>query len=94
MIQPLKNKILIQKEEPKKETETGILIPEQAQGEKGPVIRGTILAIGSDVKDGLCVGQEVLFGKHDGFVIDSNFCDGYERCVVVSDKQIRCIINA
>lgn len=93
MLTPLKNKVLVQKDEPKKETEEGILIPEIAQ-EKDAVIHGTVLAVGPNLKEPVKAGDRILFGKHDGFAIDVNYCDGHERCVIIADNQVRCILNA
>ena len=94
MIEPLKHRVLVQKPEPKKFTESGLTIPESAQEGQEPVREGTILALGKDAEEILSVGDKVLFGKLDGTPVDSKYCDGLERCLIIADNQIRCVINA
>lgn len=91
MLQPIKDRILIQRDEPKKVTESGFIIPEIAQEKEA---NGTILAVGKDVDESLKAGQRVLFGKNDGYTVDSRYCDGLENCFIIQDKQVRLIYNA
>jgi co-chaperonin GroES (HSP10) len=89
MIQPLKNRVLIERDTPEKITESGFIIPEEAQKKE---VFGTVIGTGPDVKD-VEVGQRVLFGQHDGFDVESRYCDGKENCILVRDEQIRGVIN-
>lgn len=92
MIEPLKHRIIVQKPEPKTETESGIaLIPEMAQ--QDPIIEGIVLAIGTDSDPDIKKGSKVMFGKHDGTPVDPKYCDGQERCLLITDNQIRCVVG-
>lgn len=90
MIEPIKHKVLIQRDSPKTETDSGILIPELAQKRE---VTGKILAVGKQADETLKEGQRVLFGYHDGTQVDSVYCDGLENCWLIADNQIRCILK-
>lgn len=90
MIEPTKNRVLIQRDEAPTETDTGLLIPEEAQKKEST---GTIIALGGKADDQLMVGYKVAFGQHDGLEVDSKYCDGLERCLFVADNQIRYVIG-
>lgn len=91
MLQPLKNKILIQRDEAPTETAIGLFIPETAQKKE---TTGTILAIGNEVDEVLKTGQKVLFGRLDGYDVDPKYCDGRKDCILIKNEQVRLIFNA
>lgn len=92
MITPLKHRVLVQKEEPKKETESGLFIPEAAQDNE-KVVAGIVLAIGSEADKEIKIGDKVLFGKYDATPVEAQYCDGKERCGLIADNQIRVILT-
>lgn len=69
-LKPLSNRVIIQPENPEKQTKSGIVLPESASGEKPRV--GTIIAVGpgkfndtgARVPMTVQVGQKVLFKKY------------------------------
>jgi len=89
MLQPLKNRILIERDSKKTVTESGFIIPEAAQEIE---MFGTVLAIGSDVKE-INIGDRVLFGRHDGVTIDDNFIGYKGDFILVREDAIRAVIE-
>lgn len=90
MIEPLKHRLIVQRDSPPKETTSGIYIPDQAQRKETV---GTILAVGKDADESLKIGQRVAFGIHDGTDVKSEHCDNLERCILIPDSQILYIIG-
>ena len=90
MIIPIKQKILVQKDERKTSTETGILLPKGKNNE----ITGTIIAAGPEADSQLKVGMRVLFGKHDGIEIEDKYCNGLNDCILLSDSHIKGVFSA
>ncbi len=60
--QPLGDRLLVQRVEETNTTASGIIIPDNA---KEKPLRGTVLAIGSEVED-VKVDDVVVFGKYAG----------------------------
>ncbi|KNH09223.1 heat shock protein [Perkinsela sp. CCAP 1560/4] len=68
-IRPLGKRVLIRRTEALKETKTGILIPEQAQGKLN---EGTVIAVAaatSDWKPSVKVGDTVLLNEYGGTAV-------------------------
>lgn len=86
MIEPLKNRILVQRDVADKVTESGFIIPEAAQKKE---FTGVVLAVGKDTDELITVGSRVLFGLGDGTEIKAEFCDDKENCLLLMDNQIR-----
>lgn len=61
MLKPIKDRLLVLRDDHEKETASGIILPK----EEMPTGTGIIMAIGPEVKT-LEVGQKVLFKKLDG----------------------------
>lgn len=89
MLQPLKNRIIIERDPVKESTSGGLVIPEAAQDKE---ISGTVIAIGPDVKD-IVVGNKVLFGRHDGVDIDSKYMSHKGDFILIRDEAVRAIIK-
>ena len=62
VLKAVRDKIIVQKEEVKKQTESGIIIPESAQ-EKPQ--RGVVASVGNKVKS-VEVGDNIMFSKWGG----------------------------
>lgn len=83
MIEPLKQRVVIKRDPVKTETESGFIIPKEAQKQE---ISGVVLATGPDVKD-VKVGNRVIFGKFDGQDIPKQFAE--ENCIIINEEQIK-----
>jgi len=92
MIEPLKNRVLVQKPEPVKFTESGLSIPEGVENAE-PVQEAVILALGKEADNTLSVGDKILFGKREGVPVDAKHCNNEERCLMITDNQIRCTLT-
>lgn len=90
MIQPIKYKILVMRDQPKEETEAGLLIPKEALKKE---ITGVVLATGPEADKDIEIGQKVVFGLHDGVAIDAKYCAGMENCWLIADNQVRAILG-
>lgn len=90
MIEPTQNRILIERTQSAKFTESGLTIPESAQNKE---ITGKVLAKGNKVKEDIPIGAKVLFGVNDGVSINPVYCDGIEGCILLSEDTIRGVIN-
>lgn len=91
MIIPIKDRLIIALDARKLYTDSGLTIPEGAQERE---TCGTILATGNDVISDLQPGMRVLIGKHDGFSVDSKYCDDYPaECIMIRDEHVRAILN-
>jgi len=64
---PAGPRILIRRADEKKETDQGIIIPEQSV--EAPQ-EGTVLAVGPEVADRVQVGQTILFSKYSGTEVE------------------------
>lgn len=90
MIEPFKDRILIQRDESATITESGFIIPKEALRKE---TTGRVLAIGSTAQESLEIGQKVLIGVSDGVEVKPEYCDGLERCLFIKESEIRCIIG-
>lgn len=80
MIKPIKNRVLVLRDEHEEKTEGGIIIPGKKEVPTGT---GIVVAIGNEV-DVVEVGQKVLFRKTDGHDLK---VDGKEH-VVLTDENL------
>src|ERR1043166_4076257 len=79
-ITPLGERIVILPLEPEQVTAYGLIIPENAKGERPH--QGTVLAVSESVK-AVKVGQKVLFGRYAGDDIKLKGKDGKDVTVRV-----------
>lgn len=89
MFEPLKDKVVIKRDEKVAEI-NGIVVPEEAQKRE---IFGTVAAVGPTAIKDLTVGQRVFFGSGDGVPIDSKYFEESGEYVIMSDSQVRGIVN-
>jgi chaperonin GroES len=68
-IKPLKDRILVERDEMGEKTESGIIL---SNNEDKHLPTGTVLAVGSEVKN-VKTGEKVLFSKYAGIDIDEHF---------------------
>ncbi|BFZ54443.1 mitochondrial heat shock protein Hsp10 [Savitreella phatthalungensis] len=94
-IQPLLNRILVQRTKAEVKTATGIFLPEKAQSKLN---EGTVLAVGPGgvddvtgkvVKTSLTVGQRVLLPQFGGTPVQV----GEEELTLFKESEILAIIN-
>lgn len=90
MFKPLKDKVVIKRDESKEEI-GGIVIPETAQNRE---IFGTVISVGSEALEDLEPGQRVFFGKGDGVSIPKEYFTEPGDYIIMSDSQIRGIVYA
>ena len=84
-IKPLGKRILVRRKEAIKETKTGILIPEQAQGKLN---EGTVMAVAAGTKDwkpSVKVGDTVLLNEYGGTSVK---LDGVEMHLFNEDQLL------
>ena len=87
-IKPLGKRILAKKiEEEERKTSGGIVLPESAKSDK--VIRGTVLAIGSDEKIEVKEGDEIIVSSFAGTEIE--FKD--EKLILVKSSDVLAVIE-
>lgn len=92
MLEPIKNRLIVQKDEVAAFTETGLTIPDSVRKqEERQQEFGMVVATGKDVETPW-MGQRVIFGKSDGIPIEPVYCDGLERCILLSETHIKGII--
>tara|TARA_B100000683_G_scaffold267913_1_gene302287 strand:+ start:418 stop:717 length:300 start_codon:yes stop_codon:yes gene_type:complete len=88
-IKPLADRVLIKVSDAETTTESGIIIPENAQ-EKPQ--KGSVVAVGKGTKDNpttVSVGDIVLYGKYAGTELKH---DG-EEFIIMKESDIFAIIN-
>jgi co-chaperonin GroES (HSP10) len=90
MLQPIKDRVLIERDEKKTQTSSGLVIPDAAQDTE---VTGVIIALGTDVEENLACGQKVLFGKHDGVTVESKYIGRSGDFILVRDGMIRAILE-
>ena len=78
-IRPLFDRVTVRRNSMKEETEGGIIIPNLQQ--EASVV-GEIIAVGPKVEE-LVVGDEVMFSKHAGQVIE-----GQAGLLLMTEKEI------
>lgn len=81
---PLGDRILYQRDADLDETSSGIVKPDAA---KVKTLRGTVLAIGSDVKT-LGVGDRIAFGVFAGTDLPEEAFPGFERLGVGREDEM------
>jgi chaperonin GroES len=79
MFKPHLDRLLLRKAEPEKFTASGLVIPDDAQGD---VNEATVVAVGP--KSSFKPGQMVLVGKHCGTEVEIS----KEKFVIVRDEDI------
>jgi len=87
-IKPLGKRILAQKIEPEnKRTSGGIVLPDSVKSEK--VVRAEVLAIGTDEKFEVKVGDEILVGTFAGTEIEQ----GENKLILVKESDVLAIVE-
>jgi len=86
-IKPLKDKVAVKFVVEEEKTKSGIVLPDTAKEEKPQ--QGEVTAVGSEVEDGVKVGDMVVFDKYAGNKIS---VDG-EDFVIVSIDDILAVIE-
>ena len=89
-IRPLRDKVVVERDETKSKTASGLAIPTSA---KEKPVRGTVRAAGPGIskEDPMMVkvGESVLFSKHSGIEVD---IDG-ETYLVMREIDILAVVN-
>ena len=87
-IKPLGKRILAQKVEPEnKKTAGGIVLPDSVKSEK--VVRAKVLAIGTDEKFEVKVGDEIIVGTFAGTEIEQ----GEDKLILVKETDVLAIVE-
>jgi len=88
-IKPLGKRILAQKVEPEsKKTSGGIVLPDSVKSEK--VVRAKVLAIGTDEKFEVKVGDEIIVGSFAGTEIEQ----GEDKLILVKESDVLAIVES
>lgn len=82
---PLANRVLIERQEEKNTTASGIIIPDNA---KEKPLQGKAVAVGPDV-EGIKEGDAVVFAKYSGTEIT---IDGKEYLILSSDDILGVLV--
>ena len=88
-IRPLRDKGVVERDETKTETASGLVIPESA---KQKPVKGIVRAVGLGTKEEpmlVKVGDVVLYGKHSGSEIE---LDG-KPYLVMLEKEIYAVVD-
>ncbi|HHD79943.1 MAG TPA: co-chaperone GroES [Epsilonproteobacteria bacterium] len=84
---PLKDRILVEREEQSNQTASGLYIPDTA---KEKPLEGSVVAVGIDAKeDGIDVGDKVVFANYSGMEI---VIEGKEYLILQSKEVLGLII--
>lgn len=87
-IKPLGKRVLAKKIEEEKRTSTGgIVLPDNVKNEK--VVRAKVLAIGTDEKFEVKVGDEIIVGNYSGTEIEQ----GEDKLILVKETDILAIVE-
>ena len=87
-IKPLGKRILAKKiEVESKKTAGGIVLPDSVKSEK--VVRATVLAIGTDEKFEVKVGDEIIVGTFAGTEIEQ----GEDKLILVKETDVLAIVE-
>ena len=88
MIKPVGYRILVQREDKKERTDSGLYLPETSK-EKPNV--GRVIAIGSegDKKYEMIIGDRVMFSKYDGIEVTD---EGNEYVLLSADSVLAIIM--
>jgi len=87
-IQPLGKRVLAKKIEIEERTSAGgIVLPDNVKSEK--VVRAKVLAIGTDEKFEVKVGDEIIVGNYSGTEIEQ----GEDKLILVKESDILGIVE-
>ncbi len=87
-IKPLGKRLLAKKIESESRTSAGgIVLPDTVQSEK--VVRATVLAIGTDEKFEVKVGDEIIVGTFAGTEIEQ----GEDKLILVKESDVLAIVE-
>jgi len=87
-IKPLGKGILAQKIEPEeRKSPGGIVLPDNVKSEK--VVRAKVLAVGTDEKFEVSVGDEIIVGSYSGTEIER----GDEKLILVKETDVLAIVE-
>ena len=87
-IQPLGKRVLAKKIETEERTSAGgIVLPDNVKSEK--VVRAKVLAIGTDEKFEVKVGDEIIVGNYSGTEIEQ----GEDKLILVKESDILGIVE-
>jgi len=87
-IKPLGKRILAKKLEPEeRKTAGGIVLPDTVKNEK--VLRAEVLAIGTDEKFEVKVGDEVIVGSFAGTELEQ----GEDKLILVKETDVLAIVE-
>lgn len=91
-IQPLKDNILVvpEKAEDKSKTESGLYLPESAEGSDEKPQIGKVLAVGDSKKIEVKKGQKVIYNRYSGTEVKM---DGDDLLIVKNDDVLAVIEN-
>ena len=94
MIKPLQDRVLVRQKEAEKTTQSGLIIPDNAQEkpQEGTVIAigdGKLLDNGITVKPSVKIGDRVIYGKYGGTEI---VVEG-ETMLLMRESDIYCIVT-
>lgn len=87
MIEPLKNRLIVKRDETKTETESGFIIPDAAQRKE---LTGVVIATGPDVEE-IKLGNRVIFGKVDGVGLSNKYFEEQGDFIMLREDQIKAI---
>ena len=87
-IKPLGKRILAQKIElEERKSAGGIVLPDNVKNEK--VVRAKVLAVGTDEKFEVKVGDEIIVGNYSGTEIER----GEEKLILVKEADVLAIVE-
>jgi len=87
-IKPLGKRILAKKLEPEeRKTPGGIVLPDNVKSEK--VVHAEVIALGTDEKFSVKVGDEILIGSYSGTEIEQ----GEDKLLLVKDSDVLAIVE-
>lgn len=88
-IKPLGKRVLAKKiEVTEKKSAGGIVLPDSVKNEK--VVRAKVLAVGTDEKFEVKVGDEILVGNYSGTELER----GDDKLILVKETDILAIVKA
>jgi len=88
-IKPLGKRVLAKKIETEERTSAGgIVLPDNVKSEK--VVRAKVLAVGTDEKFEVKVGDEIIVGSFSGTEIEQ----GEDKMILVKESDVLAIVEA
>lgn len=81
MIKPIRNRVLVLREEHEEKTKGGIIIPGKKEVPTGT---GFVIAVGPEIEEPISVGKRIVFRKTDGHDIKV----GGKDHVILTDENI------